>query len=108
MKKILYTVFILFLNLVLVAQEARDIQLEVNFKNPPPSAKARTWWHWINGNVTKEGITADLEAMKNVGIQEAQIFNVSHGQPQGSATYLSPEWLDLFQFAAFGSPTFGT
>mgnify|MGYP003337955862 CR=1 FL=1 len=38
------------------------------FKNPPNSAKPHTWWHWMNGNVTKEGITADLEAMARVGI----------------------------------------
>ncbi len=74
--------------------------LEQNFKNPPPSAKARTWWHWMNGNVTKKGITADLEAMKSVGIQEAQIFNTSLAELQGPATYLSDEWLELFQFAA--------
>lgn len=31
------------------------------------SAAPRTWWHWMNGNVSKEGITADLEAMAAVG-----------------------------------------
>ena len=54
--------------------QAQDLTIEQNFKNPPPSAKARTWWHWMNGNVTKEGITADLEAMKNVGIQGGSNF----------------------------------
>ena len=34
--------------------------LEDNFRNPPSSAKAWTWWHWMNGNASKEGITADL------------------------------------------------
>ncbi|WP_106831665.1 glycosyl hydrolase [Parabacteroides pacaensis] len=74
--------------------------LESGFKNPPPSAKARTWWHWLNGNITKEGITADLEAMKQVGIQEAQIFNVDAGYPEGSVTFMSEQWLELFKFAA--------
>jgi len=73
--------------------------LKSGFTNPPASAKARTWWHWINGNVSKEGITADLEAMKRVGIQEAQIFNVDQGYPEGPATFMSPKWLTLFQFA---------
>lgn len=76
-----------------------DDALQSGFRNPPASAKARTWWHWINGNVSKEGITADLEAMKRVGIQEAQIFNVDQGYPEGTADFLSPEWLDLFYFA---------
>lgn len=38
--------------------------------------------------------------MKETGIQEAQIFNVSLGTPMGNAKYLSPKWLDLFKFAA--------
>jgi hypothetical protein len=46
------------------------------FITPPDSARPHTWWHWMNGNVTKEGITADLEAMAKVGIGGAQIFNV--------------------------------
>ncbi len=74
--------------------------LRSKFKSPPAAAKARTWWHWINGNVSKEGITADLEAMKRVGIQEAQIFNVDQGYPNGPATFLSAKWLEMFQFAA--------
>ena len=79
---------------------AQSTSLEQNFKNPPASAKPRTMWFWINGNVTKEGITADLEAMKNVGIQGALIFNVNLGNPKGFADYLSTAWLDLFHFAA--------
>lgn len=75
-------------------------QLQYGFQNPPNQAKARTWWHWISGNVSKSGITKDLEAMKQVGIQEAQLFNVHLGFPKGGITYLSEEWLDLFHFAA--------
>ncbi|SEM64893.1 alpha-L-rhamnosidase [bacterium A37T11] len=74
--------------------------LKSGFKNPPNSSKARTWWHWLNGNVSKAGITADLEAMKRVGIQEAQIFNVDMGYPEGTAVYLSEQWLEMVQFAA--------
>lgn len=77
-----------------------DISLESGFKNPPKEAKARTWWHWISGNVSKKGITADLEAMKQVGIQEAQLFNVHLGFPLGSVEYLSEDWLELVKFSA--------
>jgi hypothetical protein len=56
--------------------------LRSGFKTPSSQAKARTWWHWINGNISKAGITADLEAMKRVGIQEAQIFNVDLKYPK--------------------------
>ena len=70
------------------------------FQDPPKEAKARTWWHWLSGHVSKKGITADLEAMKQVGIQEAQLFNVNIEFPEGPVKYLSEEWLDLFHFAA--------
>ena len=77
-----------------------DDSVQSGFVNPPASAKPQTWWHWINGNISKEGITADLEAMKRVGLQEAQIFNVDMGYPEGTAPFLSDEWLELFKFAA--------
>jgi hypothetical protein len=54
------------------------------FRNPPDSARPEVWWHWMNGNVTREGITADLEAMKRVGIGGVQIFNAGEGTPQQS------------------------
>ena len=74
--------------------------LAKNFATPPASARPHTWWHWMNGNATRDGITADLEAMKHVGINGAQIFNVGVGTPDGSVTVLSPQWLDLVQYAA--------
>jgi len=74
--------------------------LKEGFHTPPDSAKALTWWHWMNGNVSRENITADFEAMRRVGIHGAQLFNVNMGHPPGSAAYLNPEWLELFKFAA--------
>jgi hypothetical protein len=38
------------------------------FDSPPEYGKPHTWWHWVNGHVTKDGITKDLEAMKAAGI----------------------------------------
>ena len=73
--------------------------LAEGFRNPPASAKPHTWWHWMDGNVTKEGITADLEAMKKVGIGGAQMFTVSQGIPPGPAGYMSPLWRELTTFA---------
>jgi len=74
-------------------------QLERGFLDPPPSARPHTWWHWMDGNVTKEGITLDLEAMKHVGIGGAQIFQVAVGIPKGPVLYNSPEWRELIQHA---------
>lgn len=83
-----------------VGIEASREFLEQYFKNPPAEARARSWWHWMNGNVSREGITADLEAMERVGIQEAQLFNVNLGLPFGGIEYLGEEWLDLLEYAA--------
>ena len=54
----------------------------------------------MNGNVTKEGITADIEAMKRVGIGGATIVNVDCGIPAGPVKFLSPEWRAMMLHAA--------
>ncbi|MBN2512835.1 MAG: hypothetical protein JXB18_07860 [Sedimentisphaerales bacterium] len=77
--------------------------LEQGFDVPPVKARPHTWWHWMNGNITREGITGDLEAMARAGLGGAQIFNVgdegSVDIPTGKIMYLSPEWLDLVHHA---------
>ncbi|MBS1724299.1 MAG: hypothetical protein JSS66_15255 [Armatimonadetes bacterium] len=73
--------------------------LEAGFKSPPNSAKPHTWWHWINGNITKAGITADLEAMKRIGLGGAQIFNVDVGVPAGKVPFMSPQWKEAIAHA---------
>src|SRR5579863_3001490 len=73
--------------------------LEAGFRNPPDSAKPQTWWHWMNGNITKAGITADLEAMKQIGLGGATIVNVDCGIPPGDVPFMSPAWRDDFKFA---------
>ena len=42
--------------------------LRAGFANPPNAARPRVWWHWMNGNITKEGIKLDLEWMQRTGI----------------------------------------
>jgi hypothetical protein len=82
---------------------AQQNDLKAGFKNPPPAAWPRTWWHWTNGNISKEGITKDLEWMKSVGIQGMQLADVASGGGQTVANKLafdSPEWLDAVKFAA--------
>ena len=84
--------------IILLTASVRADSIEDGFRNPPDSAKPQTWWHWMNGNITKEGITADLEAMKRVGIGGATIVNVDCGIPAGPVKFLSPEWRTLFKF----------
>ena len=75
--------------------------LEDGFKSPPNSAKPRVWWHWMNGNITKEGIKLDLEWMNRVGIGGFQNFDASLGTPKlvdKRLVYMTPEWKDAFLF----------
>ena len=53
----------------------------------------------MNGNISRQGITKDLEAMKRVGLAGFQLFNVTDGIPTGHVDYLSPQWLDLMEHA---------
>ncbi|HLZ54153.1 MAG TPA: glycosyl hydrolase, partial [Verrucomicrobiae bacterium] len=73
--------------------------LESGFLNLPDSARPQTWWHWMNGNITRAGITADLEAMKQIGLGGATIVNVDCGIPRGPVAFMSPEWRADFKFA---------
>jgi hypothetical protein len=88
------------LGVCLSACGAMADDLETGFVHPPDSARPHTWWHWMNGNVTREGITADLEAMARVGVGGAQIFNASEEIPHGPIGFNGPEWVELVKHAA--------
>jgi len=87
---------------IVSAQNSGDA-LKRGFLNPPDSAKPRVWWHWMSGNITKEGIKADLEWMKRVGIGGFQNFDAGLNTPQiveRRLVYMTPEWKDAFKYAA--------
>jgi (4-O-methyl)-D-glucuronate---lignin esterase len=84
------------------AQSAPDA-LKQGFRNPPDSAKPRTWWHWTDGNVTEIGITKDLEWMKRVGIAGFQLSDVAAGSGQvvdQKIYFGTPEWYHAVRHAA--------
>src|SRR6266404_400639 len=56
--------------------------LQRGFLHPPDSARPWIFWFWLNGNITSNGITADLEAMKRVGIGGVVIMDVVQGTPK--------------------------
>ena len=101
MRTISLTRFILLSLLVLslAGFAIAQTDLESGFKNPPKSARPHTWWHWINGNISEKGITADLEAMKRFGLGGAQIFNVDVGIPAGDKPFMSEQWKDAIAWA---------
>lgn len=68
--------------------------LEKYFINPPLSARPWVFWMWMNGNITKAGITADLEAMKRMGIGGVINFNSAVGIVRGPVDYASEVWME--------------
>jgi hypothetical protein len=77
--------------------------LEQGFVSPPAAARPRVWWHWMNGNISKEGIALDFAWMKRVGIGGIQNFDANLGTPQvveRRISFMTPEWKDAFKYAA--------
>jgi hypothetical protein len=71
--------------------------LERDFLKPPDESRPWVYWFWLNGNITKEGITADLEAMKQAGIRGVLIMEVDQGTPVGPADFMGDQWRELFR-----------
>src|ERR1035437_688422 len=74
--------------------------LERGFTQPPDSARPWVYWFWLSGNITSNGITADLEAMKRVGIGGVLIMETDQGAPVGPADFMGRQWRDLFKHVA--------
>jgi len=74
-------------------------KLEIEFQNPPEASKP--WVYWINmdGHFTREGITADLESMKEVGIGGVLYMDVNVGVPKGEVPFMSETWQQNFKHA---------
>ena len=82
-----------------LAAPSHDDPLAAGFANPPTSARPLGWWHWINGNVTKEGIVADLESFKSQGLGGVQMFDVEIYLPPGPVRYGTNSWYEHVKFA---------
>lgn len=94
---------------VTAAQNTGD-PLKSGFENPPSSARPRVWWHWMNGNITKDGIKLDLDWMHRVGLAGYQNFDAALQTPQvvkQRLVYMTPEWKDAFQYAIGLGDEFG-
>lgn len=82
------------------AQDTGDNVLK-GFVTPPNTAKPRVWWHWMHGNVSKEGIAKDLLWMNRIGIGGFMNFDAAMMTPQivsKRLIYMDPEWKDAFKF----------
>lgn len=74
-------------------------QLLKSFVAPPDSARPGVYWYFMDGNISRKGMTEDLESMKKAGIGSVIFLEVNVGIPRGPVTFLSEEWQDLFKHA---------
>ena len=81
------------------AQTNSNDSLARSFVAPPESARPWVYWYFMDGNVTREGLHADLEAMKAAGIGGAIYLEVGIGVPRGPVAFMSEEWQELFGYA---------
>jgi len=68
--------------------------IQTGFITPHDSNTVWCYWYWIGDDISKEGITKDLEAMKEVGIGAAFIGNINPEEVDGRVPMLSEEWWD--------------
>ena len=83
------TKYLFWMVLLLTAcQSAERMSLQEQFTSPSEQAKPWTFWYWMYGAVSPEGITADLESMKEVGLGGAYLMPIRgyDEAPQGSSS----------------------
>ena len=93
--------YLLLLFAILAFGSNAQNQLLQNFQTPPNAAKPRVWWHWMNGNITKDGIQKDLDWMKQVGIGGFQNFDANLFTPvvvPKKLVFMDADWKDAFKF----------
>jgi len=86
-----------------LAMAATPDPVASGFANPPQSARPRVWWHWMNGNVTKDGIRKDIEWMSCSGLGGLQNFDAQMMTPllvEKRMAYMDPDWSDAFKYSA--------
>ena len=76
--------------------ESEFSALKKGFLNPPDSARPGVYWFIMDGNMSNQGITADLESMKAAGIGSVLFMEVNLGIPRGKVDFMSEEWMNLF------------
>ncbi|TBN02926.1 hypothetical protein EYD45_10240 [Hyunsoonleella flava] len=83
----LFTLFFVSCN---NSQSYKEIQS--GFVNPTEDNNLWCYWYWINDDISKDGITKDLEAMKKAGIGGALIGNINPARKDGKVPMLSEDW----------------
>ena len=100
MNKLKILIGVLLIGFSSYAQKQENPISEQLFKNPSPENRPRTWMHAMSGNMSKVGLTKDLEAIADVGIGGIILFNVTHYVPKGKVIFNSDEHIEMTAHAA--------
>ena len=90
---------------LLLSASAFSQTYESGFANPPQEARIRVWWHWMDSNISKDGIKKDLDWMKATGIGGVQQFDAGGTMMGGGQSiverlpYMQEGWKDAFRYA---------
>jgi len=86
----------LLLSLALIGSLRAEQTLEQRFENPPESAQPGVYWYFNDGNLNSSQMTAELENMKEVGINKVLFLEVDLGIPKGPVQWMSEPWQNTF------------
>jgi hypothetical protein len=67
---------LVFIGIMSGSCKKQNSDLHFYFQYPPESAKPWVFWYWMHAGVSREGITADLEAMKEAGLGGAYLMSI--------------------------------
>ena len=59
------------------AHLALGLPPEEAFAAPPPEVHVGVWWHWMGGQLSREGIGKDLDWFVRMGITSATVFGMA-------------------------------
>ena len=97
-KSILYSIAALLMAGALCSAQDPG-SLKAGWDNPPAEARPLVWWHWMNGNITADGLQKDMLWMHRSGIAGFHVFDANFSTPQivdHRVGFMSDEWKDIF------------
>ena len=98
---------ILHLALALTGSLHAGETLEQRFERPPPSAQPGVYWYFNDGNLNSTQMTAELENMKEVGLNKVLFLEVDMGIPKGPVQWMTEPWQNAFVQAVRDSERLG-
>ncbi|MDA3879142.1 MAG: glycosyl hydrolase [Prolixibacteraceae bacterium] len=98
-----YLLILITLVILASCQSEPSVSPREVFQLPPESAKPWVFWYWMRAAVSDEGITADLEAMKEAGIAGAYLMPIKGADNppviDNPMVQLTPEWWEMVKHA---------